>query len=157
MSGDADRQLLINNQLRARVARLERLLSQYGLPVPPGDDGAFEAPAPHLSFPELDFSEPKRKPPRAVAVRSAIEEFPHITAAVLRLWGKDGFEEYLAKLIVDERGNRKGFNMDAMEELLFLARVTRQRKAFFGSETGDQPGNPWKGLREATGRTAGGR
>ena len=108
-----------------------------------------------LGFPELDFSEPERKGPEALDLRAALEAFPHISRAITLLWGHDGFDEYLAKLIVDERGTRKGFAMDAMEELLFLARVARARKALFGMGFDRPPRTePWVDDRD-TNRRAG--
>jgi hypothetical protein len=132
MAGINEDQERIIEKLRSRVVLLEQLLAVNNILIPPDADAIMAAGPAHLSFPELDFSEPKRKPPRKLEVKAALEEYSHVIAAMTSLWGHDGFEEYLAKLIVDERGNRKGFSMEAMEEMLVLARVARQRKAFFG-------------------------
>ncbi|MBI1394567.1 MAG: hypothetical protein GC151_01210 [Betaproteobacteria bacterium] len=120
-------------RMRERIARLEQLLVLNNIAVPPDEDGiAGYGAARDLAFPELDFSEPAPKDPEPVEARAAVEDFPHIVSSLTGLWGKDGFDQYLGRLIVDERGGRKGFNMDTMEELLLLGRIARQRKALFG-------------------------
>ncbi|MFO1321053.1 MAG: hypothetical protein U1F52_15685 [Burkholderiales bacterium] len=149
-----DEYLKIIEQQRARIERLEQLLALNHVAIPPRED-ALSARAPgHLDFPALDFSEPSRKPPEAVQITSALEGFPHITSAITSLWGKDGFDEYLGKLIVDERGTRKGFTMDAMEELLFLARVARYRKALFGMGFDRKPTDVWHEVKDLDRRAA---
>lgn len=144
----AENYLKMIEQQRARIERLENVLALHNLPVPAEEAGSLIANPGHLAFPELDFSEPGRKPPEAIEAQSAIESFPHIAETLSRLWGKDGFDEFLGKLIVDDRGNRKGFSMEAMEELLFLARVARQRKALFGMFAEKKPGDVWQDTRD---------
>lgn len=145
---EANEYLTIIELQRSRIERLEQLLALNHLPIPPRDDTSPTLGASHLDFPALDFSEPARKPPESVEVMSALEGFPHIAASISKLWGKDGFDEYLGKLIVDERGTRKGFSMDAMEELLFLARVARQRKALFGMGFDRTPADVWHEVKD---------
>jgi hypothetical protein len=139
------------NRMQQRIVALERLLIAHGIAVP---DDASLAGGSTLGFPELDFSDRLRKEVTAVSVRSALEEFEHIARTITELWGKDGFDEYLAKLIVDERGTRKGFSMDAMEELLLLARLARARKALYGMGFDRPPRDAWKELPEAERRSA---
>jgi hypothetical protein len=141
-------------QLLTRIALLEQLLAINHIPVPPDGDDAREVLSPHLAFPELDFSENDRKEPKPIEVRSALEDFPHIAGQVTGLWGKDGFDQYLGKLIVDERGTRKGFSMDAMEELMLLGRISRQCKALFGMFKEARSLDPWKELPETERRAA---
>ena len=133
---------------------LERLLIAHGIAVP--DDASLTGGGSTLGFPELDFSDRARKEVTAVAARSALEDFEHIARTITELWGKDGFDEYLARLIVDERGTRKGFSMDAMEELLLLARLARARarKALYGMGFDRPPRDAWKELPEAERRAA---
>ena len=133
--------------MQQRIALLERLLNSHSIPIP--EDSALAGAGASLGFPELDFSEPLRKDASTLHVRAALEEFGHIAKSLAALWGKDGFDEYLAKLIVDERGTRKGFSMDAMEELLLLARVSRARKALYGMGFDRPARDPWKELPEA--------
>lgn len=145
--GDHDRVA----RLEQRVLQLERVLIAHNIRIPdempPAQPvgGSMDS----LGFPELDFSEPEPKGPEKLEVRAALEAFPHIAQSITLLWGHDGFDEYLAKLIVDERGTRKGFAMDAMEELLFIARVARARKALFGMGFDRPPRDtPWTADRE---------
>lgn len=138
-------------RMQKRIAALESLLITHGIAVP--DESGHSAGG-TLGFPELDFSEQLRKEATTVAVRAALEDFEHIARTITELWGKDGFDEYLARLIVDERGTRKGFSMDAMEELLLLARLARARKALYGMGFDRPPRDAWKELPEAERRSA---
>ena len=149
--GDPDRVA----RLEQRILQLERALIAHNIRIPDETTPAHPVGGSmdSLGFPELDFSEPERKGPEALDLRAALEAFPHISRAITLLWGHDGFDEYLAKLIVDERGTRKGFAMDAMEELLFLARVARARKALFGMGFDRPPRTePWADDRDANRR-----
>jgi hypothetical protein len=137
------------SRLQQRISLLERLLATHRIPVP--EDAAASST---LGFPELDFSEPIRKDAVSLPVRAALEEFDHITRSITALWGQDGFDEYLSRLIVDERGTRKGFSMDAMEELLLLARLARARKALYGMGFDRPARDGWKDLPEAERRSA---
>jgi len=140
------------NRMQLRIAALERLLINHGIAVP--DESGQSAGGGTLGFPELDFSERQRKEATTVAVRSALEDFDHISRTITQLWGRDGFDEYLAQLIVDERGTRKGFSMEAMEELLMLARLARARKALYGMGFDRPSRDAWKELPEADRRSA---
>jgi hypothetical protein len=140
------------NRMQQRIAALERLLIAHGIAVP--DDASLAGGSSTLGFPELDFSDRLQKEAATVSLRSALEDFEHIARTITELWGKDGFDEYLAKLIVDERGTRKGFSMDAMEELLLLARLARARKALYGMGFDRPPRDAWKELPEAERRSA---
>jgi hypothetical protein len=139
-------------RMQQRIAALERLLIAHGIAVP--DDNQLSGGSGTLDFPELDFSERQKKEVTTVSGRSALEDFEHIARTITEMWGKDGFDEYLAKLIVDERGTRKGFSMDAMEELLLLARLARARKALYGMGFDRPPRDAWKELPEAERRSA---
>jgi len=139
-------------RMHKRIAALERLLISHGISLP--DDHTLSGGSGTLDFPELDFSERLRKEVTTVVARSALEDFEHIARTITELWGKDGFDEYLAKLIVDERGTRKGFTMDAMEELLLLARLARARKALYGMGFERPPREAWTELPEADRRAA---
>lgn len=119
-------------RLLSRISLLEQLLAINNIPVPSDHAESPETTAVHLAFPALDFSEKPREDPKPLEVHSAIESFPHIAATITSMWDQDGFDQYLAKLIVDERGTRKGFSMDAMEELMLLGRLSRSKKSLFG-------------------------
>lgn len=138
-------------RMKERITVLEGLLISHGIAVP---DASGLSGGGTLGFPELDFSEQPRKEVTTVVARSALEDFEHIAKTITDLWGRDGFDEYLAKLIVDERGTRKGFTMDAMEELLLLARLARGRKALYGMGFDRPARDAWKELPEAERRSA---
>lgn len=139
-------------RLEARVEALEQQLRLHGIPLPAEAD-VDTSWLPDLSFPQLDFSEGRSQAPRPIRAEAALEIYPHIIATLTSLWGKDGFEEYLGRLIVDDRGNRKGFSMDVMEELLVLGRIYRQRKIYFAQDRA-RPGDIWIDIREVTRRSA---
>lgn len=83
-----------------------------------------DAPFPDLSL--LDEKvDPRRGPPEMVAVRAAIEDYPRISSRIQQLWGSPECEAYLNNLVIDTRGNRKGFPPAVMEELLYLGRLAR--------------------------------
>lgn len=89
-------------------------------PIPPNLGDAL----PDLSL--LDEKvEPRKGPARKVDVVCALEEYPRICARVQQLWGTAECEAYLNTLVIDTRGNRKGFPAPMMEELLYLGRLAR--------------------------------
>jgi len=83
-----------------------------------------DAPLPDLS--QLDEKvEPKRGPAQRVQVTAAIEDYPRICTRIQELWGSPACEGYITNLVIDTRGNRKGFPPEVMEELLYLGRLAR--------------------------------
>ncbi|HYW02557.1 MAG TPA: hypothetical protein VFA86_01330 [Gammaproteobacteria bacterium] len=55
---------------------------------------------------------------------SAIEsQFPRIAAEITRLWPGARCHRYLDGLIIDDRGNRRGFDQEVMAEILFLREI----------------------------------
>ena len=66
----------------------------------------------------------ERPPPEKLDVRSALEEgFPKILKRVMETWRTQELRVYLSKLIVDDRGDRAGFDPNVMSELLMLNAV----------------------------------
>lgn len=58
---------------------------------------------------------------------STIEsDFPHIAEKLTQVWGYPDCFSYLTGLIIDNRGNRKGFNLDIMNDLMLLLKITEQ-------------------------------
>jgi len=58
---------------------------------------------------------------------SSIEaDFPHIAEKLTLVWGYPKCFSYLTELIIDNRGNRKGFNLDIMSDLMLLLKITEQ-------------------------------
>ena len=90
-------------------------------PIPPKE---LSDSLPDLSL--LDEKVERRKgPAQKIDVVCALEEYPRICARVQQLWGTAGCEAYLNTLVIDTRGNRKGFPAPMMEELLYLGRLAR--------------------------------
>jgi hypothetical protein len=82
-----------------------------------------------LDFPDLSLLDEKvetrKGPAQKLSVTSAIEEYPRICTRIQQLWGTTECEPYLNTLVIDTRGNRKGFPPAMMEELLYLGRLAR--------------------------------
>ena len=58
---------------------------------------------------------------------SSIEaDFPHIANKLTLVWGYPECFSYLCELIIDNRGNRKGFDLDIMGDLMLLLKITEQ-------------------------------
>ncbi|HYW92951.1 MAG TPA: hypothetical protein VFA95_10945 [Gammaproteobacteria bacterium] len=55
---------------------------------------------------------------------SAIEaQFPRVAAEITHLWPGARCHRYLDSLIIDDRGDRHGFDQDVMAEILFLREI----------------------------------
>jgi hypothetical protein len=84
---------------------------------------------PAAVYPVLRFEEDRvAAPARAVQTQSALEEMPRVCEQIKLLWFYPECEQLLDKLIIDDRGNRSGFRREIMDELLFLARLSRAVK-----------------------------
>jgi hypothetical protein len=112
-------------RMRRRIARLERILAANNIHVPDTDDDTLPVRTTVGDFPTIDFSERPRAPARRVETQAALEKLPRIMETVEQLWGTAALDGYLARLVIDERGDRQGFSMDVMDELLTLGRLAR--------------------------------
>lgn len=55
---------------------------------------------------------------------SAIEKrFPRIANEISTLWGGKNIVNYIDRLLLDDRGDRMGFPIDVLDELMFLAGI----------------------------------
>ena len=122
-----------------RLERLEALVREQNRPpAAPHPETASvsrieqrrsDAPTGELRFPEirLQLAEPAAPPKAKEAsvsnARGAIEAYPHLLQPLCTLWGHPEFDRYVSRLLVDERGGRKGFSAEVVEELLFLAQL----------------------------------
>ena len=99
-----------------------------------GSVSAFEAmstarsftPINDSTFPEILFAEDEPAPPAApvkLEVQAALERYAHVVEALTLLWKDKSCDEYLDTLVIDKRGNRRGFPADAMNEILFLVEL----------------------------------
>jgi hypothetical protein len=77
----------------------------------------------------LRFEQDRATPPVSkVQVQAALEQMPRVCEQIKLLWFYPECEQLLDKLIIDDRGNRRGFRREVMDELLFLARLSRAVK-----------------------------
>jgi hypothetical protein len=86
-------------------------------------------------FPEIldDAGEPEPLPETIkVEARAAVEDIPRVMHRIRMMWFYPECEDMLDKLIIDDRGNRAGFSKEVMEELLFLASLSRSVKMHSG-------------------------
>lgn len=68
-----------------------------------------------------------RPPPVKLHVRADIEDLhPKIAQHITNTWRTGELRQYLSKLIVDERGDRAGFSMNVMSELLLLSSILEE-------------------------------
>jgi hypothetical protein len=52
-----------------------------------------------------------------------VKAFPRIAETIRRDWGKRALDDYLSRLVVDERGSRQGFPPDVLTAILEIARL----------------------------------
>ena len=136
---DLERTLQRLGLMERRLARLETLVREKVGNLPEPEESITTADKPRfldqamgcLQFPEIrpqlaDPPAPARSRDsdcKAVRVRAAVEQFEHLLAPLSTLWGHPEFDRYINRLIVDDRGSRRGFGPRVMEELLFLAEL----------------------------------
>jgi hypothetical protein len=127
--------LRIIEDLERRITELELSASRKA-PVAPPPPQRIHRPEisetvlrPDAIYPVLRFEEDRiATPARKVTVVAALEEMPRVCEQIRLLWFYPECEQLLDKLIIDDRGNRSGFRREVMEELLFLARLSRAVK-----------------------------
>lgn len=65
-----------------------------------------------------------RRAPSNLPVRSSIEElYPSLLKRISMIWQSGECHQFLKKLIIDDRGDRNGFDPHVMSELLFLTQI----------------------------------
>jgi hypothetical protein len=127
--------LRIIEDLERRITELELSASRKA-PVAPPPPQRIHRPEisetvlkPDAIYPVLRFEDDRiAAPVRKVTVLAALEEMPRVCEQIKLLWFYPECEQLLDKLIIDDRGNRSGFRREVMEELLFLARLSRAVK-----------------------------
>ncbi len=126
------------SELEGRIARLERIVIGNGelaanthTPThasQPFSNGETIFPQLNAEFEEAQektASEVKSSQPEIIHITSALETiFPKIAENLTLVWGHPECEGYLNKLIIDNRGNRQGFSLDIICELLLLTSIT---------------------------------
>lgn len=53
--------------------------------------------------------------------------FPRIVGKITLMWGATDFPEFLRSLMIDDRGDRKGFPLEVIEEMMFLQELHDMR------------------------------
>ncbi|HEY5929827.1 MAG TPA: hypothetical protein VIU02_05910 [Burkholderiales bacterium] len=133
--------LLEIQELERRIERLELALSRSGQvsPAPPKRHlPESVVMKPEVVLPVLRFEEERAKVRTTLKVDApaALEANPRVLDRIRMLWFYPECEQLLDKLIIDDRGNRAGFNREIMDELLFLAGLARAVKMSQGLSKG---------------------
>lgn len=132
------------SELESRIARLERMvIGSSGLAANPHAP-THSNPPPNvgeMAFPQLNAgltettAEIKKTPaikpsqPAIVHIKSALETiFPNIAENLTLVWGNPECEDYLNKLMINNRSNRQGFSLDVMSELMLLMGITERER-----------------------------
>ena len=124
--------------LEQRIERLETLVVKPG--GAPAEPRATEPPpsepkepeATELAFPELDadalYPPTDRLRPMSrsdTTSRGALERYPQVLEKISLLWGHPECVLLLERLFADGRPDRRGFEKDAIEEIMLLTDVCR--------------------------------
>lgn len=156
--------LRIMQDLEKRVTDLELSASRNApvSPPPPQRLHRQDIPAPttvikpEAVYPVLRFADHHQPAgPVEIRAKAALEELPRVCEQIKLLWFYPECENLLDKLIIDERGNRSGFPREVMDELLFLARLSRavkMKNSLSPSARTTKPEDVWQDQR--TGRRA---
>jgi hypothetical protein len=108
----------ISQKVRAHVPLLFRQ-TDFSNPPAPVNESVFDA---------VPAAKPPTRSPKAG--QTALEqEFARIAEQIALMWGHPELDTFLARLCIDDRGNRKGFPMPVMEELMFLALLHQRAHA----------------------------
>ena len=138
---DLERAMQRMTLMERRLVRLETLVKERVGEFPETDQAPavgnraqgtwLDRAAGGLSFPEIRLQlveptappTPKNSGDKVSKARAAIEQLEHLLGPLSTLWGHPEFDRFINRLIVDDRGNRRGFGPEVMEELLFLAQL----------------------------------
>jgi hypothetical protein len=70
----------------------------------------------------LNYLKPWPSPIATTMERSAIEiHFPRIAQEICTRWLTDAIDPFMDSLLIDNRGDRRGFPAEVQEELMFLS------------------------------------
>lgn len=109
-------------ELENRIAKLE------GKSIGSSAPGNSKAPLPRLNVGlarEIASIMPSL-PETSPGLSSIEADFPHIANKLTLVWGYPECFSYLSELIIDNRGNRKGFDLEIMGDLMLLLKITEQ-------------------------------
>lgn len=128
------------SELESRIARLEKVVigsSELATnPHTPAHTGQ-SASSSEITFPQLNagLTETREKTaansrpsqPEIIRAESDLETtFPNIAENITLVWGNPECEDYLNKLMINNRSNRQGFSLDVMGELMLLIGITER-------------------------------
>ncbi len=130
------------SELESRIARLERMvIGSSELAANPHAPAHAGQPSSNgeTAFPQLNagFAETQEKTaadikpcqPELLHIKSALETiFPHIAESLTLVWGNPECENYLSKLMINNRSDRQGFSLDVMNELMLLMDITEHER-----------------------------
>ncbi len=137
------------SELENRIARLERrVIGNRELATNPHAPTRSNSPSVNgkVAFPQLnaELAEIKEKPPtdikpsqpEIIHIESALETiFPNIAENLTLVWGNPECEDYLNKLMINNRSNRQGFSLDVMSELMLLMGITERERPDIWADT----------------------
>ncbi|MEO6023335.1 MAG: hypothetical protein ABIP64_09500 [Burkholderiales bacterium] len=70
----------------------------------------------------------KTPEPRDPNYLSALEKhFPRIVDKIVLMWATEEFPEFLNGMMIDKRGDRQGFPLEVLEEMMFLTTLHDNR------------------------------
>ena len=49
--------------------------------------------------------------------------FPHISKKIIKVWGTPEFYDYSRTLLIDDRGDRKGFPLEILQEIMEIISI----------------------------------
>lgn len=130
------------SELESRIARLERMvIGSSELAANPHAPTHSTPPSGNvkIAFPQLNTdlakadakiktaTDIKPSQPEIIHIESALETiFPNIAENLTLVWGNPECEDFLNKLMINNRSNRQGFSLDVMSELMLLMGITER-------------------------------
>lgn len=129
------------SELESRIARLERMvIGSSELATNPHAPAHPSQPFSdsEISFPQINAGLVEAKEetatdfqpsqPEITQIKSALETiFPNIAENLTLVWGNPECEDYLNKLMINNRSDRQGFSLDVVSELMLLMSITERK------------------------------
>lgn len=70
-------------------------------------------------------------------------KYSRVFNKILGMWGTEALEPYITDLIVDKRGDRKGFPAEVAADIILLSRLHARVLELAGMKRPDAGGDPW--------------
>lgn len=71
------------------------------------------------------------------------QKFPHIAQKLSLLWGSDACAHYIGNLAIIDRGDRHGFPVDVLEDLMMLSEINAMLTEQSGSNRASAAPDDW--------------